>query len=204
MPPRGRGCARPALVLAALTLACGFLAAVALVGLSLGQGLPMLGEPSPSLDTLARGGLPASLLLYAGELNAPAGDPDAQLDLTVQQGASASQVVEELVAARVVHNGPLLLRYLRYRGIDVSIQAGSYELSGDMSPRRLAEALQLAGAPSAVLTVPEGYRREQVSELVEDLGLDYGGGGFPQAPNAWPAGGPPGLGLPAGVALEGG
>src|SRR3990172_13362314 len=149
MPPRGRGCARPALVLAALTLACGFLAAVALVGLSLSQGLPMLGEPSPSLDTLARGGLSAYLLLHAGELNAPAGDSDARLELTVEQGASASQVVGELVAARVVQNGPLLLRYLRYRGIDISIQAGSYQLSGDMTPRKLAEELQLAGAPSA-------------------------------------------------------
>ena len=203
MPPRGRGCARTTLVLVALTLACGLIAGVALVGLSLSQGLPMLGEPSPSLDTLARGGLSAYLLLHAGELNAPAGDPDARLELTVEQGASASQVVEELEAARIVHNGPLLLRYLRYRGIDVSIQAGSYELSGDMSPRRLAEALQLAGAPSAVLTVPEGYRREQVSELVEDLKLDYGGEAFLQATHAWPAGGPPGLELPAGVALEG-
>src|SRR3972149_8732550 len=163
----------------------------------------MPGEPSPSLDPLARGGLSAYLLLHAGELNAPAGDPAAKLELTVQQGASASQVVEELVAARVVHNGPLLLRYLRYRGIDISIQAGSYELSGDMSPPPLAEALQLAGAPSAVLTVPEGYRREQGSELVEGLHLDYGGEAFLQATNAWPAGGPPGLGLPAGVALEG-
>jgi UPF0755 protein len=203
MPPRGRGCARTALVLAALTLACGLIAGVALVGLSLSQGLPMLGEPSPSLDTLARGGLSAYLLLYAGELNAPAGDPDAELELTVEQGASASQVVEELVAARIVHNGPLLLRYLRYRGIDVSIQAGSYELRGDMSPRQLAEALQLAGAPSAVLTIPEGYRREQVAELVGDLELDYEGKAFLLATNAWPAGGPPGLELPAGVALEG-
>src|SRR3972149_1146460 len=191
MPPRGRGCARTALVLAALALACGLIAGVALVGLSLSQGLPMLGEPSPSLDTLARGGLSAYLLLHAGELNAPAGDPAAKLELTVQQGASASQVVEELVAARVVHNGPLLLRYLRYRGIDVSIQAGSYELSGDMSPRRLAEALQLAGAPPAVLTVPEGYRREQGSELVEGLHLDYGGGGGGGGAEGRAAGGPP-------------
>jgi len=203
MPPRGKGCARTTLVLVALTLACGLIAGVALAGLSLSQGLPMLGEPSPSLDTLARSGLSAYLLLHAGELNEPAGDPDAALELTVEQGASASQVVEELVAARVVQNGPLLLRYLRYRGIDISIQAGSYELSGDMTPRKLAEELQLAGAPSAVLTVPEGYRREQVSELVEGLDLDYGGGEFLQATNAWPAGGPPGLELPAGAALEG-
>ncbi|HEX9676676.1 MAG TPA: endolytic transglycosylase MltG [Anaerolineales bacterium] len=203
MPPRGRGCARTTLVLVALTLACGLIAGLALVGLSLSQGLPMLGEPSPSLDTLARGGLSAYLLLHAGELNEPAGEPEAELELTVEQGASASQVVEQLVAARVVQNGPLLLRYLRYRGIDISIQAGTYELSGDMSLRRLAEALQLAGAPSAVLTVPEGYRREQVSELVESLELDYGGEAFLQATSAWPAGGPPGLELPAGAALEG-
>jgi UPF0755 protein len=203
MPPRGKGCARTTLVLVALTLGCGLIAGVALVGLSLSQGLPMLGEPSPSLDTLARGGLSAYLLLHAGELSEPAGDPGARLELTVEQGASASQVVEELEAARIVHNGPLLLRYLRYRGIDIAIQAGSYELSGTMSPRRLAEALQLAGAPSAVLTVPEGYRREQVAELVEGLELDYGGEAFLQATNAWPAGGPPELELPAGVALEG-
>src|SRR4030066_1327979 len=190
MPPRGKGCTRTTLVLVALTLACGCIAGVALAGLSLSQGLPMLGEPSPSLDTLARSGLSAYLLLHAGELNEPAGDPDAALELTVEQGGSARQVVEELVAARVVQNGPLLVRYLRYRGIDISIQAGSYELSGDMTPRKLAEELQLAGAPSAVLTVPEGYRREQVTELVESLELDYGGGGVLEAPDAWPGGRP--------------
>src|SRR3972149_10613110 len=99
MPPRGRGCARTTLVLVALTLACGLIAGLALVGLSLSQGLPMLGEPSPSLDTLARSGLSAYLLLHAGELNEPAGDPDARQELTVEQGASASQGGGQVVGA---------------------------------------------------------------------------------------------------------
>src|SRR4030067_559799 len=105
MPPRGKGCARTTLVLVALTLACGLIAGVALAGLSPCQGLPMLGEPSPSLDTLARSGLSAYLLLHAGELNEPAGAPDAVLELPVKQGASASQVGAELGGARVSENG---------------------------------------------------------------------------------------------------
>jgi UPF0755 protein len=178
-------------------------AGIALAGMSLSQGLPMLGEPSPSLDPLARAGLSAYLLLQAGALNAPAGDAEAALALEVPEGATASQVVDELVGARVVRNGPLLLRYLRYRGIDVSIQAGSYALSGNMTPRQLAEALQEAVAPSTVLTVPEGYRREQIAELVEAMELNYDGQAFLQATQIWPITGAAELTPPEGATLEG-
>jgi UPF0755 protein len=163
----------------------------------------MLGEPSPDLGTAARVWLSAYLLLHANDLNEPAGDPGAALDLSVPPGATAGEVVEQLVAAGLVKNGPLLLRYLRYRGIDVSIQAGLYRLDGGMSPREVAAALQSAGAPSVVLTVPEGYRREQIAELVEALELDYGVEAFMQATQVWPAERPAGLEPPSGATLEG-
>jgi UPF0755 protein len=72
-----------------------------------------------------------------------------------------------------------------------------------MSPRQLAEELQTAAAASTVLTVPEGYRREQIAELIEGLEVEYGAQAFLLATETWPAAGAAELGPPAGATLEG-
>ncbi len=133
-------------------------------------GLPgateALGEPAPDLNRMQEISLGLYLLIRQGDLAAQAGDPAVELDLTVEPGQTAGHVIDALSQAGVVHNPELLRLYLRYRGFDRGIEAGRYRLSGSMTIFELASSLQSASAESHMITIPEGWRREQIASYL--------------------------------------
>lgn len=161
-----------------VALLCGFLVMAGASLLAISEVLGEVGPPSTNLDTTERATLAAYLLTQAPALNSPAGDPDAKLDLLVESGASAQSVIDQLVDAEVLDNGSLLRNYMRYRGLDIGIQAGSYEVSGAMTVKELASTLQTARPPEVVLTIVEGWRLEQIVVAIEQSDLGYSGSEF--------------------------
>jgi UPF0755 protein len=142
------------------------------VGLpSLAEGT--LGTPASSLNPLERSLLGPYLLFRSPALDQPAGNPQAVLGLDVEEGANAASVIERLQEAGIVRDGTLLRLYLRYRGLDVGIQAGRYALGGAMTVRQIAESLQTAAAIEIVFTVPEGWRREEIAAAIPDAGFAF-------------------------------
>lgn len=140
-----------------------------------------LGPPDPSLEPLPRGLLATYLGLRSEALNQPAGTATARVDVEVLSGESAASVVQRLEDLGIVRNTILLRAYLRYLGIDRSIQAGHYTLSGNMTLREVAQALQTASQPTIVITVPEGWRSEQIAELLTERGTPFSGEDFLEA-----------------------
>jgi len=162
-----------------------------------------LGPAADELPPVQRAPLAAYLLLSAQALDSPAGNPETSLELHVPEGSSAQSVIDELVEAGVVDNGLLLRNYMQYRGLDLGVQAGSYQVSGSMTVRQLAATLQQARPPEIVLTVVEGWRLEQIAEEVGRAGLPYGATEFLQAANSIPPDHPLAPELPGGASLEG-
>jgi UPF0755 protein len=152
--------------LLAVSVACGLLAGAALIGLTLTDSASALGPPDPSLDPIQRGLLSTYLILRREALDLPAGDARPPIDLEILPGESASAILQRLQEQGIVSEALLLRAYLRYLGADRTIQAGHYALSGGMTPRELAQALQHASAPAIVFTVPEGWRSEQIAEAL--------------------------------------
>jgi len=161
-----------------VALLCGFLGLAGASLLAISEVLGEVGPPSTALGTTERATLAAYLLTQAPALNSPAGDPGAKLDLLVESGESAQSVIDQLVDAHVLDNGTLLRNYMRYRGLDVGIQAGSYEVTGAMTVRELASTLQTARPPEIVLTIVEGWRLEQIAEVIDRSDLGYSGSDF--------------------------
>jgi len=161
-----------------VALLCGFLGLAGASLLAISEVLGDVGPPSTALGTTERATLAAYLLAQAPALNSPAGDPSAKLDLLVESGESAQSVIDQLVDAHVLDNGTLLRNYMRYRGLDVGIQAGSYEVTGAMTVRELASTLQTARPPEIVLTIVEGWRLEQIAEVIDRSDLGYSGSDF--------------------------
>lgn len=158
------------ITLMALAVVCGLAAGAGLIVLSLPQSASALGEPSTSLDPIQRTFLSAFLTIRSSSLDAPAGDPAVRLTFEVTPGESAASVIERMQAARLVSDRFLFRSYLRYRGLDIGIQAGEYQLDGTMSIRQLAQVLQSAHAASGRVTIPEGLRMEQIAVLVSAQG----------------------------------
>ncbi len=152
----------------AVSVACGLLAGAVLIGLTSTNPAVALGQADPSLDPIQRGLLTGYLTLRREALDEPAGELRPAIDLEVLPGESASAVVQRLEELGIVRQPLLLLAYLRYLGADRTIQAGNYNLSGGMTHRELARALQHASIPAIVFTVPEGWRSEQIAEALPE------------------------------------
>jgi len=141
-------------------------------------GLPTVpasvGEPDPSLSQLQETALGLYLLLNQNALDAPAGSPGTTVDLTVVEGDTASSVIQRLSQAGIVEQPNVLRFYLRYRGLDRGIDAGIYNLRGEMTIREIANALQSSQPVQNTITIPEGWRRDEIAQLLSDLNLGFG------------------------------
>jgi UPF0755 protein len=60
---------------------------------------------------------------------------------------------------------------MTYHGLDVSLEAGSYSLRANMTMHEIAESLQHGSVSAVTVTIPEGWRAEQVAWLLEQQGL---------------------------------
>jgi len=164
MPKQRKGRRRWLLGCLLLLSLCVCGSSAASVAYAIPQATARIGPPAEDLDPVQTGLLAGYLLLNADALDAPVGDVGIEVALQVEQGDTALQVLDQLQAAGVIEN-PLLLRlYMRYRGLDRSIEAGNYQLHGGMSTRELAQSLQRARPDEMTLTVVEGWRLEQIAD----------------------------------------
>lgn len=124
------------------------------------------------------GMLAIALLLLAGALwwlhapmalNPPAGSQ--VLDLEIEPGTPPRQVAAD-VAASGAHVWPLALyAWFRFSGQARQIKAGNYEITADMSPKRLLSMLVRGEEALRSVTLPEGLNFQQVLTLLRKAEL---------------------------------
>lgn len=191
------------LVLFFLLAVCLGCAAVVALSVGVQQAALGLGPAAPGLDPVQKALLSIYLVSNDPLLSGPAGDSTVSYDLVVASGETAGDVVARLQQAKVVHHPVLLRAYLRYRGLDIGIKAGNYQLRGSMSVPQLASALQTALPNESGLTIPEGWRVEQIAASLPAEGLAFGPSEFLSAARSPPVGLSFSDAIPNGVLLEG-
>jgi len=153
--------------------------------LAITSGGPTSLTSAPALESGALSGSRALqrayLALRGPALSRPAGDPTAMAEILVLPGESAEVVIDRLAGAGILHDKMLLRIYLSYYGLDTQIQAGRYALTGEMSIVQIAEALQLAIVNQERLTVPEGWRMEQIADALPSTGIAFSAEEFLEA-----------------------
>jgi UPF0755 protein len=146
-----------------MVLVCASVWIVGAIFMGMPSASERIGPAAPSLDPIQQSLLSIYLLAQTSALDSPAGDPSAVVDLLVEEGDTATAVIDRLSTAGVVQDSALLRYYMRYRGFDVSVEVGRYLLHGDMTVRQLAEALQTAQPTVSMFTVLEGWRAEEIA-----------------------------------------
>jgi UPF0755 protein len=111
------------------------------------------------------------LQIQANAINAPASDDPSTVPFTVDIGETAATISQKLLEQNLLSNADLFRLFLRYNGLDASLEAGDYELRRNMTMREIAEALQKASFEEVAVTIPEGWRAEQVAELLTRDGI---------------------------------
>jgi len=111
------------------------------------------------------------LSMHQAELNQSVSDDPTPVSFVVEQGETASAVAMRLAEEGLVVNGEVFQRFMTYHGLDVSLEAGRYSLRPSMTMHEIAEALQYGGADTSTVTIPEGWRMEQIGWFLEQQGL---------------------------------
>lgn len=93
------------------------------------------------------------------------------VEVTVPRGASTAAIAGQLARAGVIRHPLAFLLYVRYRGLDGRLRAGTYALSPAMGLPQIVDLLVEGRVVAERVTVPEGYTVRQVIELLVRNGL---------------------------------
>lgn len=107
----------------------------------------------------------------AETINTPVSDDPTPIPFTVEMGENAVTIAAKLAEQGFIEDDSLFRLFLRYNGMDASLEAGDYELRRNMNMREIAEVLQKANFEEVTITVPEGWRAEQVAEMLSQQNI---------------------------------
>jgi len=104
-----------------------------------------------------------SITLIGFTISRPVSKEVKLIDFEVEGGASVKTIAQNLADAQVIRSA----YYFRYlvRQHDLALQAGNYQLDSSDTPLVIAESLTRGLATSIRITIPEGFRSEQIAEV---------------------------------------
>ena len=95
----------------------------------------------------------------------------ANVTFVVDSGQSVTTISNNLYDAGLITDADLFRRVVQYWGADEDIQAGAYSLSPGMTMEEIMREMQHGRLPTVRLTIPEGWRAEQIADLLQQVGL---------------------------------
>jgi len=129
---------------------------------------PDAGSGALTPDNIERQILAFSLRLREQELSVPAGDNPRPRPFVISPGEPARFVAARLAAEGFVRDADLFNLYLRVTGFERRIEAGNFMLAETMTIPELAESLQTALFEEVVVTIPEGFRVEEIADRLAE------------------------------------
>ncbi len=130
------------------------------------------GPPASKLSLLQRLSYSSQLLMQADQLLLPVnplGDPDS---FTIALGEPPPMIASRLEEAGFIHDAQAFTTYLKYSGLDTTLQAGEYTLSPAITPLELAHVLQDATPSEVTFSVLSGWRMEEIAASIPTSGLE--------------------------------
>lgn len=104
-------------------------------------------------------------------INNPISTDPSPVPFAIDLGETAVSISEKLVEQQFITDADLFRLFLRYNGLDASLEAGDYVLQRNMNMREIAEALQKANFEEVAITIPEGLRAEEIAELLTEANI---------------------------------
>lgn len=106
------------------------------------------------------------------DVNTPANPADDREHVfIVESGDSVYKVAENLESMGLVSDASLFRRVVQYLDADEDIEAGIYALRANMTMEQIARELQHGRMASTTVTIPEGWRAEEIAQLLDETGV---------------------------------
>ncbi len=132
---------------------------------------PDAGEGALTPDNIEDQVLAFNLRLRENELYVPAGENPRPRPFVVNLGEPARFIAARLENEGFITDADLFNLYLRVTGLERRIEAGNFMLADNMTMPEVAEALQNALFEEALVTVPEGFRAEEIAERLAEANI---------------------------------
>lgn len=114
------------------------------------------------------------LALRASEIGTSISDDPTEIPFSVELGETATNVGQRLEQIGLISDANLFQQFMRYNGLDITLEAGDYTLRRNMNMIEIGEALQRAQVDEIRITIPEGLRAEQIAELLDQENIMNG------------------------------
>ncbi len=126
---------------------------------------------APALFAVLGSGLALTLALTHLLLFAPAGTGTGEAAVRIPPGSDLRQIARILAAAGVIANPPAFTLAARIIGLDRRLRPGDYRLDPALNLPSLLRALHDGRGRFAAVTIPEGWRIEQIADRLAASGI---------------------------------
>ena len=121
-------------------------------------------DPKPFTDNAA-----AMAMEY---VKPDAGNVQEATELVIEEGATGTDVAAQMARAGLIRNPELFRILLAYYEIDRDIKAGTYQIPANAELWDILQQLREGQREEVItVTVPEGWRAEQIADLLEEMGI---------------------------------
>lgn len=105
------------------------------------------------------------------KVDTPASADTKPVNFSVYPGDNAEAIAKRLEEAKLIRSVDLFRFIALYYGVDKDLKAGEYELRSDMTSSEIIARLTRGTVRSTTVTIPEGWRLEEVAQLLEKKGI---------------------------------
>jgi UPF0755 protein len=132
----------------------------------------VFGPPAANLDPVQRLRLSALLLLQSDQVQSPAAISGDSIRFEIPLGESPLVIASRLESSGLILDSQAFINYLKYSGLDTTLQAGEYSLSPTVNPVELAHILQDATPSEVTFSILPGWRMEEIAATFPTSGLE--------------------------------
>ena len=111
------------------------------------------------------------LQLRQDDLETPAAAEGQPVAFVVAPGETAGDIAAKLQRAGLIADASLFRMLVKYYNLSSRLEAGEYELAPTMTMMEIAEQLQHGRLRETEITIPEGWRLEEIAAHLEKKGI---------------------------------
>jgi len=127
-----------------------------------------------ALITVVVGGIFIKLK-YNQIIETPNSNSSEKVTIIINEGQAVDTIIAELIDAGIIKENwkTYLQFYLKLNDLSTTIQAGTYNLPLNLNIVELIESLQHADSQDIWITIPEGLRKDEISDTLQEEFLTY-------------------------------
>jgi UPF0755 protein len=109
-------------------------------------------------------------LRYNKIIEMPNSQSSDKVVITINEGQAVDSIINELIEKGVLKESwrTYLKAYLRLNDLSSQIQAGTYNIPQNLNIKEIVETLQRAQSQDIWITIPEGLRKDEIADILED------------------------------------